>query len=196
MFREHDKEIWEKARVYLDVRNNDEHTLVAYQIARKLLEYYPEANAEVVLPAILLHDTGWKKVPQDKLMSSFGINKKYPELLIQHEKEGAALATEILKSLGYSASVGDPVSQIIDGHDSTLDARHIEDAVVKDADKLWRFSPHGNRVICNWYNVSPCEAIDIVKGNSMRHLLLPKSKEFAGLLVMLTEAGENLQQYL
>ena len=65
--RERDREIWIAARPYLDVRDNDAHTLISYGIARALLKLRPEADERIVLPAILLHDTGWKFVPADKL---------------------------------------------------------------------------------------------------------------------------------
>ncbi|HRY05340.1 MAG TPA: hypothetical protein P5256_19560, partial [Beijerinckiaceae bacterium] len=57
-----DVPLWEDAKAFLDVRNNDEHTLVAYGLARALLAEIPEAEESVVLPAILLHDVGWKRI--------------------------------------------------------------------------------------------------------------------------------------
>ena len=58
--------IHEKAKPYLDTRHNDVHVLLSYGFARSLLPYYPEADEEIVLPAILLHDVGWKMIPEDK----------------------------------------------------------------------------------------------------------------------------------
>ena len=57
--RSEDDAVWNLAAPHLAVRNNDSHTLYAYGIARALLRAIPEADPEVVLPAILLHDTGW-----------------------------------------------------------------------------------------------------------------------------------------
>ncbi len=196
MFREKDEKIWEIARPHLDVRNNDEHTVVAYHLAQRLLELHPEADPEVVLPAILLHDTGWKSVPQDKLMESFGVKKKYPELLIQHEKEGAKIARKELARMGYDAAIIEQVADIIDGHDSTLEAKNINDAVVKDADKLWRFTPHANSIICQWYDVTPLGVIDIIMGNSIMHLLLPESTLMAHAFMEIVRAQEALPHYL
>lgn len=55
-----DKEqhVWDRAKDFLTVRSNDVHSLYAYGIARQLTQLIPEARAEIVLPAILLHDTG------------------------------------------------------------------------------------------------------------------------------------------
>ena len=54
LLRPQDVVLWAEAKPYLDVRNNDEHTLVAYGVAKALLAQLPEANPDVVLPAILL----------------------------------------------------------------------------------------------------------------------------------------------
>ena len=80
--------LWQSAKPYLNVRSNDVHTLVAMTFAKQLLDYYPDAEAKIVLPAILLHDTGWSKVPQDKLLLAFGPGAKYPEIQRLHEVEG------------------------------------------------------------------------------------------------------------
>jgi len=41
-----------------------------------LLAHYPEADEEIVLPAILLHDVGWKMVPEEKELNAFGPKPK------------------------------------------------------------------------------------------------------------------------
>ena len=87
--------IWKQALPYLHTRSNDKHTLYCYLYAKQLLEHHPEANQGLVLVSILLHDIGWSTVPEDKQLLSFGPNQKYPELQIQHEKEGARLAKDI-----------------------------------------------------------------------------------------------------
>src|SRR5690625_504055 len=69
--------IWKQAKPYLRTRRNDSHTLFAYGIAAALLESYPEANPDVVLPAILLHDTGWSCVPENQVLEAIapGVRK-------------------------------------------------------------------------------------------------------------------------
>ncbi|MBC7737687.1 MAG: phosphohydrolase, partial [Candidatus Saccharibacteria bacterium] len=57
-----DLTLWQAAKPWLDVRSNDEHTLISHALAKALLTLIPEACEAVVLPAILLHDTGWKKM--------------------------------------------------------------------------------------------------------------------------------------
>ena len=52
-----DVAIWLSAKPWLDVRSNDEHTLIAYRIGQALLKRHPEADERIVLPAVLLHTT-------------------------------------------------------------------------------------------------------------------------------------------
>jgi HD superfamily phosphodiesterase len=134
--RSQDQEIWKVAKKHLNVRNNDEHTLFSYLLAQKLLENYPEANADIVLPAILLHDTGWSKIPKDKILHAFGPNNKYPELTRQHELESVAIAEKELPNLGFDNQQIEKIIALIDGHDTTKNARSLEDSINKDADKL------------------------------------------------------------
>ncbi|HET6269482.1 MAG TPA: hypothetical protein VFE00_05325 [Arthrobacter sp.] len=61
--------IWELASPFLKVRDNDAHTLYAFGLACALLDAHPEADAAVVLPAIMLHDIGWSQVPASEVTS-------------------------------------------------------------------------------------------------------------------------------
>lgn len=144
-----DRAIWAAARPWLDVRSNDEHTLISWHLARALLAASP-ADEAVVLPAILLHDTGWKKMPPEKLARAVGPSPQFPELQRDHELAGVEIGREILARLDLGLN-DTAILAIIDGHDTTRHARSAEDAVVKDADKLWRFTPHGVRTIGGWF---------------------------------------------
>lgn len=151
--------VWERAAVHLHVRNNDSHTLYAYGIARALLAVTPDADDEVVLAAILLHDTGWSSVPEHEILEAIAPGAGRPDLVRAHEVEGARIARGILSELGYDPDTIDRVAQIIDGHDSRLTALSVEDALVKDADKLWRVTPHGMATVCGWFDLTPDESL-------------------------------------
>lgn len=127
----------------LCVRDNDAHTLYALGLAVALLESHPEADAAVVLPAIMLHDVGWSEVPPDEVLQAIAPDAARPDLVILHEKEGVRLAAGILAETGYDTSKVPEILAIIDGHDSQRTALSIEDAIVKDSDKTWRLSPRG-----------------------------------------------------
>lgn len=159
--RADDAAVWELAAPYLAVRNNDSHTLYAYGLARALLASLPDADPEVVLPAILLHDTGWSTVSDDLILEAIAPGGGRPDLVRKHEKEGARIATEVLVRLGRDSDTVRRVVEIIDGHDSRLHALHVDDAVVKDADKLWRVTPHGIQIVCGWFGLTREESLRI-----------------------------------
>ena len=74
---------------------------------------------------------------------SFGPNMSRADLRRQHELEGVRIAKEILAEIGYDEALSAEILQIIDGHDSREHALSLNDQLVKDADKLWRFAPTG-----------------------------------------------------
>lgn len=174
-----DLPIWQAARPYLGVRNNDEHTIVAYGIARVLLDQTPEADPRVVLPAILLHDVGWKQVPEELLLAAVGRHPTRPDLVRDHELFGVAIAREILGRLRPEGVDIDAVCEIIDGHDTEHHAKSINDAVVKDADKGWRSTPHGMRTIAGWYDVPLSEVVLMLQERSNPRMLTPAGRALA-----------------
>lgn len=133
-------EIYERAGPYLDTRHNDLHVRISYALARRLLREYGAADEAVVLAAVILHDTGWKTIPEDQHLKAFGPRMTDPDLRRMHEVEGARIAGEILTAVGYDPARRAEIVAIIDGHDSRETAMSLNDEVVKDADKLWRFT--------------------------------------------------------
>jgi CRISPR/Cas system-associated endonuclease Cas3-HD len=196
MLREKDKSIWQAAKPYLDVRSNDVHTLYSYALLQQLLEFTPEGEADIVLPAILLHDTGWKMIPADKILHAFGPNNKYPELTRQHELEGVTIAKNILSELGYSTLLIEKITAIIDGHDTTKIARSLNDALMKEADKLWRYTPHGVKTIQGWFNISASEVLDILEGFVLPTFLTDNGLMMAKMMLATARMKESLGQYV
>jgi len=148
--------VWAAARPYMRARKNDVHVPLSYDYARRLLERHPEADAEVVLLAVLLHDVGWAVVDQDAILrEGFGEGMMESDVRIAHEREGARLAREILTGLAHPAAVVDEVVEIVDGHDTRAHAISRNDELVKDADVLWRFSVAGTAVACDWFGETP-----------------------------------------
>ncbi len=194
--RKQDEAIWNIAKKHLNVRNNDEHTLFSYLLAQKLLENYPEGNPEVVLPAILLHDTGWSKIPKDKIFQAFGPNKKYPELTRQHELESVAIAQQVLPKLGFTHQHIENITALIDGHDTTKNARSLNDSIHKDADKLWRYTPHGNKIIGEWFEIEQAEVLAILENYVLPQILTVFGKKQAIIFLETAKLNQNLKQYL
>jgi len=136
-------QIYKKAEPYLDTRQNDIHIQISYNFAKRLLTCYSGADEDIILPAILLHDIGWKMIPEEKHLNAFGPKGKDNKTKRLHEVVGAKIAREILLSLNYDEGKIKEISAIIDGHDTRLKALSLNDKLVKDADKLWRFTPTG-----------------------------------------------------
>lgn len=140
-----DYQILQLAKPYLQTRKNDIHIDIAYRFARKLLASEP-GDPEVVIPAILCHDLGWSKVPEDLQLKAFGPKDFDPDLRRVHEVEGVKLARQILLEVKYDPEKTAEILEIIDGHDSRLETLSDNDKIVKDADKLFRFEPEGLRI--------------------------------------------------
>ena len=154
-----DAAIWDAAVPYLRVRNNDRHTLYAYGIARALVARTPGVDAGVVLPAILLHDTGWSTVAEHEVLEAIAPGGGRPDLVRQHETEGALIAARVLASIDYDPMLTARIIEIIDGHDTRREALSAEDALVKDADKIWRITPDGLDVVRGWFDLTADEAL-------------------------------------
>jgi HD domain len=188
--------LWDAAKPYLDVRNNDEHTLVAYAVGQALLKEIPEAEESVVLPAIILHDVGWKRVPADLLLDAIGRNPKRPDLVRDHELYGVEIARGILQQQRPAGVDIDAVLAIIDGHDTTRHAKSVNDAVMKDADKCWRATPHGMKVIRAWYGWSLADYVDMVSTVSNPRLLTAPGRAMAETFTASLRAELALSHYL
>ena len=86
--------IYELAEPYWQTRSNEVHVPGAYALAQELVAAHPEADPDVVLPAILLHDIGYMAVPaEDHLKGLAGAARGWePDITRRHEIQGAALA--------------------------------------------------------------------------------------------------------
>lgn len=172
-------EIYRRAAVYWDTRHNDVHLPLAYDFAKKLLAYYPEADEAVVLPAILLHDIGWKMVPEEKQLNAFGPKATDKAANRLHEVEGVRLAGEILAALNYNQIKTQEILTIIDGHDSRLEALSLNDKLVKDADKLWRFTPTGIDIDHRRFGIELSTYLDYMAHKIEEWFFTPEAKELA-----------------
>jgi HD superfamily phosphodiesterase len=141
-------------------RKNDVHIPLSFWYAQRLLERHPEADPDVVLLATMFHDAGWAVIDEERIYKEgFATGDQEMDLAsdvrILHEKEGARLAAEALGGLGEDPALVEEVVAIIDGHDSRPHALSRNDELVKDADKLWRYSVAGLSVGCDWFSMTP-----------------------------------------
>ena len=181
--------LWPHAVVHLSVRSNDAHTLYAVAIARSLLAAHPEADAGVVLPAILLHDIGWSAVPPEEVLEAIAPGGGRHDLVLLHEKEGARLAGGILAEAGVAGERASRIVEIIDGHDSRREALSVEDAIVKDADKVWRLTPHGIDTVMDWFGLDRAQALRLCSSRVHGHLFTDAAKALARGLAAIESAN-------
>lgn len=193
-FRPEDDAVWKLAVEHLHVRDNDGHTAYSYGLAAALCDLHPEADPDVVLPAIILHDTGWSRVPEDEVLEGIRPGANRPDLVIRHEKEGAAIAAEVLARLGHDPDRTADIIAIIDGHDSRLTALSLEDALVKDADKLWRLTPHGVDTVMDWFGLTREQAHVLIGGRVHDHLFTDAARTMARALAAVARIDSTPQR--
>jgi hypothetical protein len=133
-----EERIYQLAKPYLNTRLNDVHTPIALDLALRLLEKV-KGNRHIVVPAIILHDVGWSRLPSEILTKAFGPGADRA-LTRLHEEESVKIAKSILAEVGYPCQYADEILQIIDGHDTRTNAISNDDEIVRDADRLSRYS--------------------------------------------------------
>lgn len=159
-------DVWRASEPYMRARKNDIHIPLSFAWAMRLLEVYPEADQDICLLAILLHDIGWYSIDMERIVNE-GFRTDNPlqsDVRYLHEVEGVRLGTEVLQKTGWPQSVIDAVCEIIDGHDTRPDPKSLNDRVVRDADKLWRFDVTGITVASEWFGVTPTAYADRLAG--------------------------------
>jgi len=154
--------VWRVAEPYMRARKNDVHIPLSFAWAQKLLLHYPEANQDICSLAILLHDIGWYSIDMDRIISEGfrGENFLQSDVRYLHEAEGVRLGTDVLRETGWSEAIIASVCEIIDGHDTRPTPHHLNDRVVRDADKLWRYSVTGVTVASDWMDMTPHQYAD------------------------------------
>jgi hypothetical protein len=173
--------IYELAEPYWHTRSNEIHVPGAYALAQELLGAHPRADPDVVMPAILLHDVGYMAVPaEDHLKGLAGAARGWePDITRRHEVRGAALAGEILAEVGWDERLTVAIQDIVDGHDSRAQAVSLEDQLVKDADKLWRFTEPAVRICHEWMELSPDRYMDWVQSEIERWFFTEAARRLA-----------------
>lgn len=153
--------VWREAEPYMRARKNDIHIPLSFAFARRLLAIYPDADEDIVSLAILLHDIGWWTIDMtDIIEKGFGPNMMQSEVRFLHEREGVRLSREVLTKTGWPEQVIAAVGEIIDGHDTRPQPRSLNDRLVRDSDKLWRFTVTGVAVACDWFKLTPHQYAD------------------------------------
>jgi HD superfamily phosphodiesterase len=172
------RKIYEQAKPFLRTRKNLIHTQIALRYALRLLKE-EKSDENVVIPAILLHDVGWKTIPEDLQLTAFGPNPSNPQLVRVHEVEGTKIAETILKEFHYPPKKIKEICQIIRGHDSRKRPISRNDRIVKDADKLWRYSRKGMAIDLDRFHIPRREYLIFLEVIINHWFLTPTGKEVA-----------------
>lgn len=139
------QDIWKEALFYQDKRDDKGHAKIVRDYAVKLSKL-ENANENITVPAAILHDIGWSQVSKDEIAIIFDLNANREEekaVRIKHEKQGKELAKKILQKVEYNSKLIPKILEIIDGHDTRRGFLNKEEGIVRDADKLWRYSKKG-----------------------------------------------------
>lgn len=147
--------LWALIEPETRTRANDVHLPIVAAYAERLCDAYPAADRELVLAAAILHDTGWAHVDESRIISEgFSGNWRKAAIRFEHETEGCHVARRVLPELGYSEDFIEQVCTIIDGHDTRQVAFSLEDALVRDCDRLWRFDRAGIMASSSWFGMA------------------------------------------
>jgi HD superfamily phosphodiesterase len=165
-------EIWEKSKPYQDKRDDQGHAETVTNFAKELLKT-EKGDEDIVIPAAILHDIGWSQIPVEKLKQLFLVQTG-SEFDIQlrhiHQTEGVKLAKHILDEVNYPKDKQSEIIEIISQHDTRKGFLNANDGIMRDADKLWRFSEIGFAAdIRRRKNTSAAEWVDhlraLIEGN-------------------------------
>lgn len=179
--------IWKSVIPETRTRGNDIHLPISLAYAERLCAVHPEADALLVRVSILLHDTGWGRVDESRIISEgFSGDWRKAEIRFEHERQGCLIAEEVLPPLGYDADFVDRVTAIVDGHDTRPDAKSLEDALVRDADRLWRFCSTGIALASSWFALTPAGYCDRLESE-----IVPEFKTEAAVAIAAADLARS-----
>lgn len=172
--------LWEASMPYQDQRDDPGHGEMTVYFALKLLDYLP-GNRKIVVPAAMLHDTGWygcnpkawkKSVHQNRnnLQKLETEEKRRP-----HQNRGILIAGKILETTGYfnknPLKYGLEIADIIGDHDTRKLPASDNGKVVRISDLFWRVTyPHAQIYMLN---ESPKAILKRSKETCLSNELLP-----------------------
>jgi len=138
--------IWDLALSRQDLRDDEGHAKTVTDFAREL-GILLKGDLNVIIPAAILHDTGYygfsKKMLNDLMAKKFS-KEKETEIKDLHMIRGEEFALQVLTQLKYDEEKIKVIAGIVRRHDYSDDFPNlIEEKIVRDADKLWRYSQKG-----------------------------------------------------
>ena len=84
-------------------------------------------NPRVVVPALIIHDTGWSKVNFSDFVDAPAVDKKDTASVKLHMYHGADIAREVLEAVGWDPAVTQQIADIIAVHDAPDNIKALND---------------------------------------------------------------------
>jgi len=143
-----EKAIWDAALPYQDKRNDRCHAEFVTYFTLKLTELL-KGKGDITIPAAILHDIGWSQLPKSELKKFYDSIGTEQELKLRkrHQEEGIKLAKKILTKCQYPRGLIKEILEIVSQHDTRKGFYSNEDGIVRDSDKLWRFTYPAMRIV-------------------------------------------------
>jgi len=139
------QELWQAALPFQDKRNDCGHAFVVTAYANRIC--MEEACEEaIVIPAAILHDTGWSALSEEDRMKVFLYAVPREEKLRvrnKHQEAGVELARMLLGQVQYQQSLIPEILEIVSQHDTRVGFISKNEGAMRDADKLWRYDEYG-----------------------------------------------------
>jgi SAM-dependent methyltransferase len=166
---------------YIDCRIGDKnHSKNTLNFTKKLLANYPMAKEKATIVASLLHDIGWSKISKSERDNAFILDpKRRYKIIKMHEVAGAKLSLEILTNLDFKARELNEIQRIILNHDEKTKPLSIEEKIVRDSDKLCRYTKKTFLADVKRFKITPIERFAVLEQNLENWFYLPESKKLA-----------------
>lgn len=173
---ETENNLFRLAKPYLIVMNNDSHTQDVLDLAFRLISK-EGGERDIIIPAAILHDVGWSEVPEEMRLEA-RTPKRDIRLARMHERASVKIAKKILAEAVNDSLQVTEILEIIDGHDTREEALSLNDKIVKDADKLSRYSEIFWDII-RWAGINPKILYRGLESKTEEWFHLPSSREIA-----------------
>ena len=173
--------VWKAAEPFMRTRMNDVHLPLTLLYAELILDTEPEADELVTRVAAMLHDVGWSRVDEEKILSEGFRSDNFltSDIRVQHEIFGCDIAREILPGCGFDDEFITKVTDIIDGHDTRAESKSLEDSIVRDSDRLWRFNPVGLGFSAEWFAKTPQQIRQKLEDIHIHEMITPAGRAMA-----------------
>lgn len=158
------KDLLQKATPYLKKGKKKDFVLHTKWVIKsmEMLLIKEKGEMDLLLPAAILHDVGWAKVPLEIQKDKRGVMIK--KALEFHLKYNPPITRKILNSLGYYKSKTEKIIDIILAH-KFQNPRDLNKRLLIDADALSDIFKETFYEDARQYNMTPKENYDFRKEN-------------------------------